>query len=53
MMGSAALLCVVSLLEAAAGSYVMTDSNIYAARDAWLWPGFVAVTNAFLDREAG
>ena len=35
-MGAAALLCVVSLLEAAAGSYVMTDSNIYAARDAWL-----------------
>jgi surface protein len=35
-MGAAALLCVASLLEAVACSYVMTDSNIYAARDAWL-----------------
>ena len=31
MMGSAALLCVASLLEAAAGSYVMTDSTIRTA----------------------
>ena len=36
MMGAAALLCVMSSLEAVAGSYVMTDSNIFAARDAWL-----------------
>ena len=36
MMGWLALLCVASSLEAVAGSYVMTDSNIYAARDAWL-----------------
>jgi surface protein len=35
MMGRLALLCVVSLLEAVAGSYVMTDSNIYTAVDAW------------------
>ena len=36
MMGSAALLCVASLLEAAAGSYVMTDSTIKPAVDAWV-----------------
>ena len=38
MMGAAALLCVMSLLEAATatGSYVMTDSNIYAAVYQWL-----------------
>ena len=36
MMGWLALLCVASSLEAVAGSYVMTDSNIYEARDAWL-----------------
>ena len=35
-MGWLALLCVASSLEAVAGSYVMTDSNIYEARDAWL-----------------
>ena len=36
MMGSAAPLCVASLLEAAAGSYVMTDSTIKPAVDAWV-----------------
>ena len=36
MMGAAALLCVASLLEAVTGSYVMTDSTIRTAVDAWL-----------------
>merc|ERR1719240_684321 len=36
MMRPAALLCVLSLLEAVAGSYVMTNSNIRTAVDAWL-----------------
>ena len=36
MMGAAALLCVMSSLEAVAGSYVMTDSNIKTAVAAWL-----------------
>ena len=37
MMGSAALLCVLSLLEAADGSYVMTDSTIRTAVQTWLY----------------
>ncbi len=36
MMGAAALLCVASLLEAATGSYVMTDSTIRTAVAEWL-----------------
>ena len=36
MMGAAALLCVLSLLEAVAGSYVMTDSTIRTAVAEWL-----------------
>ena len=36
MMGAAALLCVISSLEAVAGSYVMTDSTIRTAVAAWL-----------------
>ena len=36
MMGWAALLCVANLIEAAAGSYVMTDSTIKPAVDAWV-----------------
>ena len=36
MMGAAALLCVISSLEAVAGGAVMTDSNIYAAVSQWL-----------------
>ena len=36
MMGWAALLCVMSSLEAVAGSYVMTDSNIRTAVWDWL-----------------
>ena len=36
MMGSAALLGVLSLLEAVAGNYVMTDSNARAAVAEWL-----------------
>ena len=36
MMGATALLCVTSLLEAVAGSNVMTDGNIRTAVDAWL-----------------
>ncbi len=35
-MGAAALLCVMSSLEAVAGSYVMTDSTIRTAVAAWL-----------------
>jgi hypothetical protein len=36
MMGAAALLCVMSSLEAVAGSYAMTDSNIRTAVAEWL-----------------
>ncbi len=36
MMGAAALLCVLSFLQAVAGSYVMTDSNIRGAVNYWL-----------------
>jgi surface protein len=36
MMGAAALLCVMSSLEAVVGSYVMTDSTIRTAVAAWL-----------------